>query len=367
MTSKKPGITSRYDDEQLRVQEQTQLIYLQNQIDELRRLLKEQNNKYAWAVEQVRRVEAQNAQLQGLIERQAQEQQVVLEAYKREISNLRRDVAQALLRAEESVKPVRELQATLHQLGESRRNDREQIAPLFARVDELEQRVREQSAQLLNADERHRQTLTQIEQLRLTDSDLLDELRRQADEIKAEKQTLRRQAVEAQQLVSDARAAMEEPLARLKRLEECSKNAQEHLQRLPAELERINQRLSELRDEIRRVELLSTERFMMSQERLEELRHQSEERLTDLHNADEEHLRHLTGWLERIDAWCREDEGRLTRVANRLELLLQRHETRLAALETQEDQLLERLSETWRALLEARRAAAVEQHDTQAS
>ena len=61
MPTQKPDITARYEEEKLRVQEQSQLIYLQNQIDELRRLLKEQNNKYAWAVEQVRRVAAGKA------------------------------------------------------------------------------------------------------------------------------------------------------------------------------------------------------------------------------------------------------------------------------------------------------------------
>lgn len=363
MPTQKPDITARYEEEKLRVQEQSQLIYLQNQIDELRRLLKEQNNKYAWAVEQVRRVEAQNAQLEGIIERQAQDQQSVLEAYKREISNLRRDIANALLRAEESVKPVRELQATIHQLGESRRADREQVAPLFTRVDELEQHERDVYAQLREADDRYRQLLTQIEQLRLADHDLLDELRRVNDELKAEKQALRRQAVEAQQMVSDARAALEEPVARLRHLEEIAKEMQKQLRVLPETIEAIGAKLPELREEIRRVEVLSTERFMMNQERLEELRHQSEERLTNLRDADEEHLRHLTGWLERIDAWCREEEGRVTRITNRIDLLLQRHEGRLADLETQETALLERLTETWTALLEARRAADVERRE----
>jgi chromosome segregation ATPase len=363
MPTQKPDITARYEEEKLRVQEQSQLIYLQNQIDELRRLLKEQNNKYAWAVEQVRRVEAQNAQLQGIIDRQAQEQQIVLESYKREISSLRRDVANALLRAEESVKPVREIQATIHQLGESRRTDREQVAPLFSRIDDLEQRERDLAAQIRDTDERYRGLLAQLEQLRLADHEMLNELRRQSDEIQAEKQALRRQAVEAQQMVSDARAALEEPIARIKHLEAQSKEMNKALQKLPEEITAIMARLPELRDEIRRVEVLSTERFMMNQERLEDLRHHSEERLTDLRDADEEHLRHLTGWLERIDGWCREEEGRVARIANRLDLLLQRHEGRLADLETQESQLLARLAATWGGLLEARRATDVERRE----
>lgn len=359
----KNDITAKYEEEKLRVQEQSQMIYLQNQIDELRRLIKEQNNKYAWAMEQVRRVEGLNAQLQGVIERQQQEQQGVMEAYKRELSALRRDVANALVRAEEAVKPVREMQSSIHQLGESRRADREHIAPLFGRIDELEQRSREVVAQVRDTDDRYRQIATQLEQLRLADMNALEEMRHLGDEIQAEKQALRRQAVEAQQMVSDARNSLHEPVARIAHLEEQSKQLQGMVRILPGSIAEVAEQLPGLKEELRRVEIISTERFMLTQERLEELRHHNEERITDLRDTDEEHLRHLTSWLERIDGWCREEEGRVARIGNRLDLLFQRHEGRLADLEAQEVQLLERLTSTWTGLLEARRAAEVERRE----
>lgn len=363
MSPQKNEITAKYEEEKLRVQEQSQLIYLQNQIDELRRLIKEQNNKYAWAMEQVRRVEGQNSQLQGLIERQAQEQQVVLEAYKREISALRRDVANALVRAEDSVKPVREMQASIHQLGESRRADREHVAPLFGRIDELAHRERELAAHSREFDEKHRQVLKQVEQLRLADQDALEEMRRLNDSIQAEKQALRRQAVEAQQMVSDARDSLHEPVARIAYLEEQYKALQGAVAGIPGSIVEVAAQLPDIKDDVRRVEIISTERFMLTQERLEELRHVNEERLVALRDTDEEHLRHLTNWLERIDGWCREEEGRVSRIGSRLELLFQRHEGRLADLEVQELQVLEQLSGAWAALLEARRTSDVERRE----
>lgn len=359
----KNEIAAKYEEEKLRVQEQSQLIYLQNQIDELRRIIKEQNNKYSWAMEQVRRVEAQNSQLQGVIDRQAQEQQVVMEAYKRELSTLRRDIANALVKAEESVKPVREIQAAIHQLNESRRADREQIAPLFGRIDELEQGERETVAHVRETEDRYRQLLPQIEQLRLADHDVLEETRRLGDEIKAEKQALRRQAVEAQQMVSDARNSLHEPVARLSHLEDLHKNLDVLVRTLPAMIENVGEQLPGMKDDIRRIEIISTERFMLTQERLEELRHQNEERLVDLRDTDEQHLRHLTSWLERIDAWCREQEGRVGRVGNRMDLMFQRHENRLADLETQEVKLLEHITGAWTALLEGRRALDMERRE----
>lgn len=363
MPTHKNEITAKYEEEKLRVQEQSQLIYLQNQIDELRRLLKEQNNKYAWAMEQVRRVEGQNAQLQGVIERQAQEQQTIHEAYKRELSALRRDVATALLRAEDSVKPVREMQVLIHQLGEGRRADREQVAPIFGRLDELTQRDREAAAHLRELEDRQRQVMPQIEQLRLADQEALEEMRHLSDDLQAEKQALRRQAIEAQQMVSDARNTLQEPVARLKYLEEQHKQLAALVKTLQPSIAELGDKLPPLKEEVRRIEVISTERFMLTQERLEELRHQNEERLVDLRDTDEEHLRHLTSWLERIDGWCREEEGRVSRIGNRLDLLFQRHEHRLADLETQELHMLEQVSSSWQALLEARRAADMERSE----
>lgn len=363
MSTNKNEITAKYEEEKLRVQEQSQLIYLQNQIDELRRLLKEQNNKYAWSMEQVRRVEALNAQLKGEIDRHAQDYQLVQESYKRELSALRRDVANALVRAEDSVKPVRDMQASIHQLGESRRNDREHVAPLFGRIDELERRERELLPHLRETDDRFRTVMTQLEQLRLTDMDMLEDLRQLADEIKAEKQALRRQAIEAQQMVADARNSLQAPVARIKHLEEQFKQMDGQIKVLPGAIEEVAQVLPGIKEDVRRVEIISTERFMMTQERLEELRHQNEERLTNLRDTDEEHLRHVTSWLERIDGWCREEEGRVGRLSNRLDLMIQRHEGRLADVENQGLQVLEELAASWGSLLESRRAQDVERRD----
>lgn len=362
--SNKNDITARFEEEKLRVQEQSQLIYLQNQIDELRRTIKDQSNKYAWAMEQVRRVEAQNAQLQGTFERQAQEHALILETYKRELAALRRDIANAMVRSEEAVKPIRELQATIHQLGEARRNDREYVAPLFGKLDELERRAREAVAQIRETDDRHRTVLAQLEDLRKADDEVFDDLRKLSDEIQAEKQALRRQAVEAQQMVSDARTSLNEPVARIGHLEEVTKGLGKKLDALPGSINEVAEELPQIKENARRIEVLSTERFMMTQERLEELRHLNEERLVDLRDTDEEHLRRLTAWLERLDAWCREEEGRLGRLGNRVDLLQQRHEGRLVDLEKQGMDVLDRVAGAWMGLLDARRASEVERRET---
>lgn len=356
-------VTARFEEEKLRVQEQSQLIYLQNQIDELRRLLKDQNNKYAWAMEQARRAEGQVTQIQQLAERQTQETQSTLEVYKRELTALRRDVAAALNRAEEGTKPIRDMQAGIHQLSESRRQDRDALAPWWVRIEELEHRTREAMSQVRDTDDRNRNLQTQLEQLRLADAVTIEETRHLKDQIEVEKQVIRRQAVEAQQLVSDVRASIEDPVARLTRLEERYKALDEQIIGFPPMVQAVSVHIPVLQEELRRIELVSTERFLLNQERLEDLRHQNEGRISDLHDTDEVHLRHLTSWLERIDAWCREEEGRVTRIGNRLELLHQRHDGRLTDLEQQELQTLERITDAWNGVRDAVKQAQVERRE----
>ena len=360
MALNKGDVTAKFEEEKLRVQEQSQLIYLQNQIDELRRMLKDQNNKYAWAMEQVRRSEGQTAQLENLIERQGQEIQATLEVSKREITTLRREVSAAMLRADEAVKPVREIHAQIHQLQEARRQDREAVEPWYNRVEELEHTAKEFQSLIRESDDRHRGLHAQFEQLRIADAAAVQEIRHLDEEIQVEKQTLRRQAVEAQQLVADVRASLDDPVARIGRAEERIHATEEYLETLPSQIEALAERLPALIEDIRRVELTATERFLMNQERLEDLRHQSDERIVELHETGDQHLLHLTSWLERIDAWSREEEARVARIGNRLELLHQRHDSRLTDLEAQELQMLERVTDTWASVLEAVKAAHIE-------
>ena len=363
MALNRGDVTAKVEEEKHRVQEQSQLIYLQNQIDELRRMIKDQSNKYAWAMEQARRADGQIGQLQTLIERQVQEVQTTLEVYKREITALRREVSTAILRAEEAGKPVRELQAQIHQLQESRRQDREVVTPLYARLDDLEHRAKETFSLIRDSDERQRQFYGQLDQLRTADAAAIEGLRHLDEQIQIEKHNQRRQSVEAQQLVADVRAALDDPVARIGRLEERIHEHEEQLAALPEEIDEIAKRLPGLVEDIRRVELTATERFLMNQERLEDLRHQHDERIVEMNEAGDQHLLHLTSWLERIDAWCREEESRVARIGNRLESLHQRHDARLTDLEAQELEMLERIAGAWSGVLELVKAGQIERRD----
>jgi chromosome segregation ATPase len=360
----KPDVTSKYEEERLRTQEQSQIVYLQGQLDDLRRQIKEQSNKYNWAMEQVRKVEGSVAQIEGLYERYRQEVSQALDSYRRDIAVLRKEVAGALIKIEDGTKPLREMQTQIHQLGEARKQDRDQVAGWLVRIDELEQRTLAWQARIKEGETRDRALASQIEGLAAIDEALRAELRKFSEELQIEKQSLRRQAVEAQQLVADVRPILDDHHSRLTRLDEIRQHIDLFTTELPTRIEALDGRIAEQVVEVKRVERLSTERFLMNQERLEELRQQQDEKVVSLQETDEQHLRQLTAWLERVDGWLRELDQRQARVASRFENQLQDQQGVLAELDQRDVHLIGTLVATLNEQLEHYKAARIERGAT---
>ena len=343
-----PELTAKYEEERLRAHDQSQIVYLQGQLDELRRLIKDQTNKYNWTVEQVRKSEGTVAQMQGLFDKHAEEMRQLVEISRRDIVSLRKEISGALVKIEDGLRPLREMQAQIHQLAEARKQDREVVAPIFGRIDEVEQKYVATISQIRDSDERYRHLLTQIERLREADGVVAQEARRVSEELQIEKQSMRRQAVEALQLVGDFRSLIDDHEARIVRLDQIRQHIDALAEVLPGQITAIGVQLPDITADIKRVERIATERFLMNQDRLEDMRHQTEERLTTLHDVDDQHLRQLTTWLERIDGWVRELEQRISRSAVRLEAAQQTHSAHITELEQRELRVLEALTEAFR-------------------
>lgn len=353
-------MTSRYEEERLRAAEQSQIVYLQGQIDEIRRLLKDQTNKYNWAMEQMRKVESNIVQIEGLFERHSQETSHQLESYRRDINVLRKEIAAALVRVDESNKPIREMQTQIHQLGEARKQDRDQIAGWLLRIEELEQRTLSWNAQLRENEERYRSLFAQLEGFTSADEALRAEIRKSSEELQIEKQGLRRQSVEAQQLVADVRSILDNHNSRLARLDEIRQHIELFADQVPGQISELADKFNQLVGEIKRIERVSTERFLMNQERLEEVRQQQDEKVVLLQETDEQHLQQLTAWLERLDGWVRQLEQQQSRAVSRLEVLQREQSAQLSELEQHDFQLLDVLVATLTKQLERLKAEQIE-------
>lgn len=343
MSNSNSKIISKYEEERVRAAEQSQIAYLQGQIDELRRTIKDQTNKYNWAMEQVRRVEGSVAQIEAAQDRLRQEVATALEGYRRDIANLRKDVANVLVKAEESVKPLREIQAQIHQLNEARKSDRDHVAGWLVRIEELEQSTRGWFGQIKEVDERHRSIVSRFDALYASDDSARAEIRKVADDLQVEKQSLRRQAVEAQQLVADLRSILDDHNSRIARLDDIRQQINVFSEQLPGQVAELGVRLEELGGEIKRVDRQANDHFLVSQERLEEVRHQHEEKVQAIQENDEHQVRQLNAWLERVDSLVREIDQRLLRTNSRFEGVTRDHASHLNLLEQRDVQIVENL------------------------
>lgn len=342
------NITSKYEEERLRAAEQSQIVYLQGQIDELRRLIKDQTNKYNLAMDQIRRVEGSVSQVDGILDRHRQEVGQALDGYRRDIAMLRKEVASALIKIEEGIRPIREMQTQIHQLGETRKQDRDYVAGWLVRLEELEQRLMNLPSQLRELDDRQRATEGRFEGIYAADESIRAEVRKVYEDMQVEKQSLRRQAVEAQQLVADVRGILDDHHNRIVRLDEIRQNIDLFAEQLPPQIEGLQQKFAGTLEDIKRIERVSTERFLMNQERLEEVRHQQDERVITLQETDEQHLRQLTAWLERVDSLVHELEQRQSRSTARVESAQREHAAQLSLLDKRDLQVLEALSVAFR-------------------
>jgi chromosome segregation ATPase len=356
----KPNVTSKYEEERARTQEQSQIVYLQGQIDELRRQLKDQTNKYNWTMEQVRKIESSVAQIEGLYDRHRQEVSQALDGYRRDIGVLRKEIAGALVKVEEGSKPIREMQTQIHQLGEARKQDREQVAGWLVRIEEVEQRTLAWQARIKESEERDRGLATQVEGLYAADEGMRTEMRKINEDLQIEKQSLRRQAVEAQQLVADVRSILDDHQSRLTRLDEIRQQLDLFTAELPSRIEAVDSKIADVSGEIKRVERLSTERFLMNQERLEDVRQQQDEKVVTLQENDEQHTRQTTAWLERIDGWLRELDQRQTRTSTRFESMLREQQSMVNELDQRDVQFVGMLATALKDQLEQLKAAQVE-------
>lgn len=329
-------LTQKFEEERLRTQEQSQIVHLQGQIDELRRLIRDQNNKYQWSIEQIRKNESAVAQAQTTFEQHTGNVNQIIDRSRRDVLDVRKEVSNALVKIEESFEPIRQIQAQIQQVAETHKQDRDHTLGWLSRIEELEQKITTLQSQITETEDRHRQLAVQLNHLRDADSQTIQEVRRVSEDLQVEKQSLRRQTVEAQQLVVDVRQVQEEQDARINRIDEIRMNVELFAEKVPEQIGEIMERFPPIDAEMKRIERVLTERFLMSQERMEELRRQTEEQLTDIQETEDQHTHQHTSWLERIDNMIIEIDQRVKRDLQQLEDVQRYHIRLLKGLEERE-------------------------------
>ncbi len=347
-----PNISAKYEEERNRSSNQSQITHLQSQIDELRRLIRDQTQKYQLAIEQVRKNEQANADVEIQLTRQSQELSQTIEGFRREIGNVRKEFANTLIKVEDGIQPIRDMQAQIQELGTARKDDRVTVASLINRMTETEQKIGALYALVREADERYRNVVARIEGFQTAEDTRRAELRKTLEEIQMEKHQLRRQAVETQQLVTDSKYILSEQTSRLVRLDEFRSQIDKITIEIPEQVKNLETKINTIGLETKQVERTASEHYLTNQQRIEEIRSQQEEKINSLQGTEERQFRQMTSWIERIDTYVRDLEQRLTRTHNRLETLQHEHANHFNDIEAREIELFSSTVKTMQSFLE---------------
>lgn len=339
MSDNTNNVSARLEEERSRANTQSQMTHLQNQIDELRRQMRDQTQKYQLTVEQVRKIEHDNNEVESQLARQNMELQQTLEGFRRDMSTLRKEYASTLVKVEESIQPIRDMQSQIQDLANARKEDRVSVASLINRLTETEQKIGAVLALVRESDERHRAIVAHLDTFQTSEDTRRAELRKILEEVQIEKQQLRRQAAENQQLVADSKYILSEQQSRLLRLDDFRTQIDKVVNEIPEQMVVLSNRIAELMQESKQIERLATERFLAHQQRIEEIRIQQDDKITGLQDIEDRHIRQITTWIERIDTYVRELEQRLTRTHNRLENLHHDHSSHITDLNARDIEL----------------------------
>ena len=131
---------------------EAQIYQLQQQVDELRRLLREQVSRQHLVEENWKQAESRIGQLTEQQAKQTAEHVQQVQVRSLEEHRIKQDVAELQVRINEPIKPIRDLRAQLQEILESRRRDVEQFSFDKNALEKLSNGIRDLQAQFTRYD-----------------------------------------------------------------------------------------------------------------------------------------------------------------------------------------------------------------------
>lgn len=286
---------------------EAQIYQLQQQVDELRRLLREQVSRQHLVEENWKQAESRIGQLTEQQSKQSAEHVQQVQVRSLEEHRIKQDVAELQVRINEPIKPIRDLRAQLQEILESRRRDVEQFSFDKNALEKLSNGIRDLQAQFTRYDAISKDLRESVKITANAQEFYQRELDRMLDVQRTLEQVVRRQAEEFRQEIKSVRAEVQLFTNRISRLEDLQRQDVARIEEIPPQFEALRVEDDRVAANIVRVEKILNERFVVSQMRLEEIRQQIETQFFNVNQL-------LTGQVE-------SDAARFVSVDERLRLL----------------------------------------------
>ncbi len=345
-------LSQQIESEQRRLQERSQIAYLQSQLDDLRHRLEQHAARSQLAGEQARQVQDLFSQQESKFEAQMNELKLQEQTRQRAFQNLQKEIAEVRIRLEEPARQLLNVMSQVQDLQEGLRVLRDQVNQRLEIDKQVDQRLEELRAQGMLREERLARLDTILGQLQQGEENRMQLVRQSRDEIELERQNLRRQAAETERMAADLRAERQELIARLNRQIESQRQAGNSMKDLEEKIESLQPQFDRLASELQRVERDFVDRTLQSQERLEDLRQSVQREWGELRTAEERRVDSQNAWLRRIEELYHGLDERIVRKDDEATQALTRVETRLDAMEKSGDGVMRALLDLFQGQLE---------------
>jgi len=306
-----PDVVSTSRDEELRRRAEAQNYQLQQQVDDLRRQLRELGARQQWLEDLYKQNEGRLAQFQISQDQFAQTITQTINARQVDEQRVKQQVADLLGRVDEPMKFIRELRAQVTELGDSRRADRDRMAADLRQYEGLQSQLRELAGQIGLIADAQRQLRDLVHDLDTVNAETRQEIQRVAELQRMEEQRLRRQGVELQEIVEGLRLQFQDTVSRSQRIDDVRRQVMEHIEALEDTVGETQQEVQRQDTMLQRMDKQILENHLVVQERAEAVRTAFEADLAEVRQSGDQRTDRHIGRFQQIDDRLRDLEQRL--------------------------------------------------------
>lgn len=286
-------------DEERRRRDEAKIIALQQQLDEMRSLVREVVARQSRNEEGFKSYELALAQLRTSTEQHRHEVSQTLQARGLEDSRVRQQLTELEGRIEDTGRPIRSLQAHISEILETLRRGRDETDDEQRRYDELKSIIEHIAALAERNTGVIQVTRESIEGLRTDVETLRRELLLAEDSVKILEQEVRRRSAEVVQDTRNLSHRIDEFKAIFDQLQGQIEDVRGSIVHIDPALEQLAEIDGALKEEIDRYVIQADERDDLLSERIDEIRRQIDVQVRDLRQIAEQRYEHVN---QRVDS-----------------------------------------------------------------
>ncbi len=316
------------EDDQIKRGE-AQVYQLQQQVDELRRMLRETMARQNTSEDYFKQNQAMIFQMRDQIDKQVSESGQAIQVRVLEEHRIKQELAELQVRANEPLKPLRDLRSQMAEILDQRRREGEQTGLDKMALDKLSTQIRDSQAQIGRLDN-HIKDLREAVKITANSQEYYQrELERVTELIHGWEQVVRRQTEEFREEIKTLRSEVQLFTNRISRLEDLQRQDSARIEEFPPILDALRQEDDRLLIGITRSEKLYNERIAIVQDRLEEIRQQSDSAILNLNQLFSSQVDSDSIRYGQLDDRIRTTDGQLQETQLRIEQLKQVNDSEL--------------------------------------